>query len=241
MYNITIVSAFLSNINNNKKIEKYIEWSKILININLPKIIFIEQEIYNKYFNDESYPNTKFIIIKRSDLYLYKYYDKITNFNIQTDNPNKDTIDYLFVQCNKTEWVREAILLNYYKTDQFIWLDFSIYHVIKDISLFENEINSLNNKLYNNVRIPGCWNPNNEQNYNVYNTICWYFSGGIFGGNKDKLIDFANLTREKCINVINEKNNIIWEVNIWYLIYKDNPELFSYYYGNHDLTILSNY
>ena len=47
--------------------------------------------------------------------------------------------------------------------------------------------------------------------------------------------------KEKCIKIIEEKNTIIWEVNIWYLIYLDNKDLFDCYLCNHDETIINNY
>ena len=37
------------------------------------------------------------------------------------------------------------------------------------------------------------------------------------------------------------KNTIMWEVNIWYLIYKENKELFNSYGCNHDKTLIDNY
>ena len=33
----------------------------------------------------------------------------------------------------------------------------------------------------------------------------------------------------------------MWEVNIWYLVYKENKELFDNYYCNHNNTIIDNY
>ena len=37
----------------------------------------------------------------------------------------------MFINCNKTEVIREAIELNYFNTEDFIWLDFGIRHVFK--------------------------------------------------------------------------------------------------------------
>ena len=60
IYNVTIVSAFLTNINNNRNPEIYIEYGKKLLNLKIPKVIFIEETIYNTYLKNEEYNFTKF-------------------------------------------------------------------------------------------------------------------------------------------------------------------------------------
>ena len=234
----TIVTAFLTNVNNNKNknIEKYIEYGKKLIDISVNKIIYIEKDVYDLYFIDISNNNTVFQFIEKKDLYLYEYYNDITKFNIITDNPNKDTIEYMFVQCNKTEWVRDAIQKNFFNTDQFVWIDFGIYHVINNEQKFEEYIHNLSIKSFENIRFASGFNNNSK-----YTKINWFFLGGIFGGDKNSLIKFADLIKSKCIQVIKETHTIPWEVNIWYLVYLENSELFSEYKADHNFSMLSNY
>ena len=125
-----IVSAFVTNINNrddDRDINKYIEYGKLLMktNINSCKIIFIERAILNKYFKivDTYYTfkcedkvfdyiienNTIFVMFEKTDNYLYNYINEITKFNVNTDNPGKDTLEYMFIMCIKTEIIRQAI------------------------------------------------------------------------------------------------------------------------------------
>ena len=241
MYNTTIVSAIITKINNNRNIEKYIEYGKKLMECNLPKIIFMEKETYDTYFIDNEYKNIKFIITKKEDLYLYKYTDKITNFNILEGTKEKDTLEYMFIQCNKTEWVKKAIEINYFNTEQFMWLDFGIYHMMNNDENFRDNINNLNNKEYNNVRIASCWDPNKNFLIDLYKRVAWYFAGSIFGGHYEKLLLFSKLMKQKCLQIINEKQHLMWEINIWYLIYKENPELFNCYISHHDPNIIINY
>jgi hypothetical protein len=245
----TIVSAFISNLNSHRSIEIYINYGKKLCNININKIIFIEEHIYNTYFINEKYPLTTFIFISKEQIYLYKYTENdLININtLYTNNPSKDTIEYMYIQCSKTEWVRIAIEKNPYDSEQFIWLDFGIYHIMNNdrelfIRLINDEdelfsfiINELYNKSYDNVRIASGEFYNIE---NIYTHIQWFFLGGIFGGHKDKLIQFSDLMKQKCIDIITNDKIIIWEVNIWYLIYLENPELFDRYLANHNPTML---
>lgn len=71
----TIVSGFISNSNEYRSVEKYIEYGKKLINIPINKIIFIEKDIYDEYlFNaitDEILLNTIFIFINKKDIYIF--------------------------------------------------------------------------------------------------------------------------------------------------------------------------
>lgn len=282
--NTVLVSAFMTNINNTsyRSTENYIEYGNYLINSKGSagyKVIFIERDIFKKYFNDDrldddneaimyyEYENKKFnyilssnnniifVFFEKKDNYLYNYNDRVTQFCVNTDNPNKDTIEYMFVQCHKTEWVKMAIILfssadfkkkNNSNCPHFIWIDFGIYHMINDAYLFNKAIEKIyqedENNLNNKIRIASCINPNNiVYHKNIYQVIAWYFAGSVFGGSSEILLQFADLMKEKCINIIHERNHLMWEVNVWYLIFVNNKELFDCYECNHDLSILSKY
>jgi hypothetical protein len=239
--NTTIVSAFLSNVNTYRDIAKYIEYGKRLLEMDdILKVIFIEKTIYDKYFLEHNYKNIQFVFMERSDLYLYEQIDTITNFSLESTNPHKDTLDYMFVQCNKTEWVKQAIELNPFNTDQFIWIDFGIYHMINNDN-FHDSIHKMTQQNYQNVRIATIWDLNAYYHINYYTQVMWYFSGSVFGGDKNKLLLFADLMKKFCLEFIDKQKTIMWEVNIWYFIYIANKDLFDTYYGNHDNTIIDNY
>jgi hypothetical protein len=246
-FTTTIVSGFIANIskNNSRSVETYIEYGKLLVNIPNPKIIFIDCQSYNSFFkngySNGLYPNTTFIKINKEELYLYKYLDKLTNFKLNTDNYDKNTLDYLFVQNNKTEWVREAIQMNIYNTDQYIWIDFGIYHMIKNEKELNDGILSMTNKYYNNLRIASCKYRDYTVSYNVYEIITWTFAGSVFGGHKDALIKFADLAKNEVLKTIEEKKSIMWEINIWYLVKLKYIELFDFYTCGHDARILKDY
>lgn len=267
-----LVSAFITKINNrnDRDTYKYIEYGKLLIdnNINSYKVIFIERETLNTYFNTTNkyynfkYENKTFdyiifqkniiyVIFEKTDNYLYNYIDEIAQFNIHTDNPSKDTLEYMFVQCHKTEWIKIAIsLVEIIKYDmlelndnlQFIWVDFGIYHMFNNnIDLFNNSFTQLHEINNNKVRIASCIHPNNTYHSDIYKNVAWYFAGSVFGGVGVSLLKFAELMKAECINIIKERNHLMWEVNIWYLIYLKHPELFDPYNCNHNASIIANY
>jgi hypothetical protein len=244
----TIVSAFISNVNkrSDRDIKKYYELGKYLLLSSTPKIIFVDEIMFQMIQNtDYNKENTNIIKIKKETSYLYNYLHLITKFALDTDNQNKDSLEYMFTMCNKTEFMRQAIELNTFTNDHFIWIDFGIKHIFKcSDNEFIEKINHLQSKKYDKIRIASIWNLDNLFNiYNIdlYKSIAWYFAGGVFGGHAKTLTQFADLMKEKCIEIITTKNTIMWEVNIWYLIYNENKELFDTYYGNHDNTIIDKF
>jgi hypothetical protein len=278
MENSTIfVTAFISNINNNvnKGLQAYIDYGKKMLNLNIFQIIFIEKEIFNEYLSEYNseirysfeyyidgtalkvfeyiiFNNNKiFVFFEKEDNYLYNYKDDISEFNVISDNPKKDTIEYMFIQSHKTEWVKMGIYLmkerEKVENTEFLWVDYGIYHMIRNDDVFETEFTNLEKRslfnIHNNsIRIASCWDLNLlYHGVNIYKKITWYFAGSIFGGTEDKLIEFAAKTREKCLQIIQEKKSLMWEVNVWYLVYLENRELFNSYRCDHNSSIIMNY
>jgi len=248
----TLVSAFVAGANqrNDRGIDDYIKYGKKLLELPINKILFFDETLLGLLPN---FSNTKIIPIKKEDIYLYEYKDQITNFGLNTKTPEKDSLEYMFTMCNKTEFIRKAVELNPFQTDpfqtdQFVWVDFGINHIFKnDDTLFQSVIADLKNKTYENVRIGSIWSPEMHNimiktfRTDIYKDITWYFAGGVFGGESKALIKFADLTKQQCIKTIEEHKTLMWEVNIWFLLYLDNPELFSLYPCDHNHTLIGNY
>lgn len=238
---MTLVSAFFTNVNNDKSFEKYLMLGSVLLQSKIPKIIFVDDQMYQKIKEFEN-ENTKIVLTNKEDIYLYKYKNFLQNFNVNTTNPLKDTIEFMFIMCNKTEIVRKAIELNYFNTNQFIWVDFGIKHVFKcSDEDFIAKIESLQYKTYDKVRMATIWNPQHLYSIDIFKDIAWYFAGGVFGGNKDFLIEFADKTKEECIKIIENGRTIMWEVNVWFLVYLQYPHFFDFYQSNHNQTLIDCY
>jgi len=245
--NVTLVSAFIANANQrqDRSIDNYISYGKKLMAAPINKIIFFDdseiQQLPDECFNE----NTLIIPIKKDDNYLYQYKDKITDFHLNTTCPQKDTLDYMITICNKTEHIKNAILLNPFQSTQFVWVDFGINHVFKDRTDedFTKALHELREKEFENIRIANIWDTSLYNIYvlNPYKDVLWFFAGGVFGGSSEALIKFADLTKQHCIKVIEENNTLMWEVNIWFQVYLENKELFSLYNCDHNPSILENY
>jgi hypothetical protein len=239
----TLVSAFFSNVNKikDRNIDDYMNYGISLLKTSISKIIFADNDMYEriKWFENE---HTKIIVTEKKDIYLYEYINDITEFNVHSTNPLKDTVEFMFIMCNKTEIIRKAMEINPFKANQFVWIDFGIKHVFTcNETDFQIKIETLKDKSYEKVRIASIWNPTCEYQIDIFKDITWYFAGGVFGGSRESLLEFANHTKEMCISIIKENHTIMWEVNIWYIIYKMYPELFDLYQSDHNNTIIDNY
>ncbi len=236
-----IVSSFLTEINNrnDRNTQNYIDLGIKLLETPFKKMIFLDKIIWD-HIDRKKYSNTEFIKIDKKDLFLYKYKDKLTNFVATDNNNNKNTIEYMFLICNKTEFIRRAIKHYNNKNNQYIWVDFGIRHIFKTDQQFKSSIKKLFNR-YDQIRIGSIWNLQHHYNVNPYKNIMWYFAGGIFGGNQDKLLIFADLVKTECLRVVTDLKLIMWEVNIWYMVYIKNVKLFSTYECDHNMTLIDNY
>jgi hypothetical protein len=103
------------------------------------------------------------------------------------------------------------------------------------------KINNMKYKLYDNIRIGHIWDLNYINNRDIYKDILWYFAGGVFGGNKTNLILFADIIKHFCIDIMVNRNTIMWEVNVWYLVYNYNKNIFNTYHCDHNDSICDNY
>jgi hypothetical protein len=246
--NVTIVTAFITSVNKRRDrgTNWYLERGKKLLSLPIPKIVFIQKELI--YLIQSAHPSFNYYIpFDISEIYLFKFREKLNNV-VTTNNPLKDTLEYFMVQCNKTEWMRSAIEVNNFKTDQFIWMDFGIYQFYeqeydKNINeYFTADLMRVTEKKYKNIRFPYIW-PIDEflKIKNPKLSVLWFFPGSLFGGNKKSLLEFAHRMQIKCLDLVESKNILLWEVNIWPEIYFDCPELFNLYYGDHSPKILLNY
>jgi len=250
----TIVSAFISNMNNNRSTIEYINYGFNFLFTPIHKIIFIDESISEEI--KESIPDNfkeyvHIISSKFEDCYLYDYKEQIIKFNIETDNISKDTLNYMCIINNKLDFIRKAIELNIFNSTQFIWVDFGIKHIDKhnteNNDFFCQSIVNLKNNIYNKVRIGSIWEPTQTlydkyiTEQKIYNQVIWVFAGGVFGGDIESLLKFDKLSKDMCLNIIKEKRNILWETSIWYMIYLENTDLFSLYNCDHNLSLINNY
>lgn len=235
-----IVTAFLTNINQRKDRSgnDYLKYGQSLLSTPYPKRVYIDINVYDR-IKTSSYPKTTFIPIFYKDLYLSAYFEKLTQMNSVLRNLEKDTVEYMALMCNKTEFIRRAILETQNKHQQYIWIDFGIRSIFKSDSEFETAIKSFQHS-YGKIRIGSIWNLNYSFEH-LYTRVAWYFAGGVFGGPGKLLIEFADETKKECFNTITKFKKLLWEVNMWYFVYLRKKEWFDPYQCDHNASLILNY
>lgn len=244
MATTTIVTAIVSDANSHRGIETYVVLGTKLLLQPIPTVCFIEKDVYFEHFHHKAkhFPQTIFRLFEKTDNYIYVRKEELSSFNPITDNPGKDTREYMCIQCHKTEWVKMAIEMNPFHTEQFIWVDFGIFHMISSEDKFALHLQTMANKRYQGVRMASCWDLSNEsKECTLMQKVHWYFAGSIFGGDKGNLLSFAALMKTAVNQMITEKKSLTWEINVWYMLYKNHKTLFLPYFSRHDCTILDNY
>jgi hypothetical protein len=249
MWTRTIVTAYLNVNSRNRTTAEYLGFSKGLLEAKCPMIIFIDKQIANQVIAAE---NLKVIEIDKTYIYLLEKYSKnpesFANFSMVNGNKQKDSIEFMSIMCNKTEFMREAIAMNPFGTDGFVWLDFGMKHVCPEISdeEYSTQLETLAKKPImkeeeTKVRIGQIWDFQYFTNGSPLLNIQWFFAGGVFGGTATPLLEFADRTRSKCLEIIELYKIITWEVNVWYFIYTEAMALFSPYKCNHNVLLIKNY
>ena len=249
MWTRTIVTAYLNVNSGNRTTTEYLRFSKGLLQAKCPKVLFIDREIANQVIAAE---NSMIIEIDRTNLYLLEKYsnnpESFSNFSMVNGNKQKDSIEFMSIQCNKTEFMRQAVEINQFKTDGFVWIDFGMKHVCPEFSdeEYSTQLETLASSPImkeeeTQVQIGQIWDFQYFPNGSPLLNIQWFFAGGVFGGTATPLLEFSDRTRSKCLEIIEEHKLITWEVNVWYFIYTEAMALFSPYKCNHNSLLLKNY
>jgi hypothetical protein len=239
----TIVSAFidlyrLDSTYQNKSLRQYLELGRKLIALRLPKVIFIESHIL-PLVSCEADDFTTFVTIDAKTLWLMDQYAHLNiSRKVKTDT-GKDTVLYMILMLNKTKWMERAIALDVFKTEQFMWLDFGVFHIAQcEDTMSESIRKSCQQQLADDrIRIATCdkdieiqteskkrhayRNPNFFLMY-----PCWYFCGGIFMGRKTGLTSFSRMVQCATEDIIQQYHTITWEINIWIQLYFHFPDMF---------------
>ena len=199
-----------------------------------------------------------FVFFRICDLFLWSYREMAHRFKLNTGNPAKDTLEYMMVQCQKSEWMAIASQL-YQKTregsKEYVWIDFGVFHMFQGkIDVFQTELYKMSSRIHRRliqfgesessrgeIMFARCWDPNHVYYGDIYKDVNWLFAGSVFGGCSSRIQQFALRVREKCLQVLREKNTLMWEINIWVLIYREYPEMFAFYPSDHSEIIFRGY
>jgi len=125
-------------------------------------------------------------------------------------NIAKDTRNFLLFINAKPEFVYRAIRRNVWKTMQYYWIDFGIFHVIGDVPRAQKRLRQISTQQFSGLFIPGC---TAMAPFDYFNYVCWRFCGGVFAGDRQSLIDFYEAVFKEYDQMV--QKGLTWEVNTW--------------------------
>ena len=237
----TFVTAFyvVKDYNNpGKSTEGYFNHFKKLVATGIPLSVYISPEYTDQLeLIAKEHLNVKISkVIDIKDTLTYKI-SNVPNIRLpENRNLLKDTFEYMVCQNSKIECIADTIEKNPFNTEQFAWIDFGIFHVIKDVEKSSNMLRKIANThlVKDTLLFPGCW----FGNYDYITNINWCFCGGFGIGYKGKFIDMWNRYQTYLPKFIQKYNLMTWEVNIWTSMMTETDWIVERYVGDHNDKIL---
>jgi hypothetical protein len=263
------------NRRSDRDITKYLQFGFQLMAVQIPMTIFIERRVFETHiihqllypkkgdgvfvyhvrggvmdgmqysYSYQTYGHITFVFFEMTDLVLLPYRAMAHKFSLNTGNPSKDTLEYMMVQCQKTEWMAIAMAMNAspVQLKEYVWFDFGVFHMFHGkIDVFQIELYYMQSRIQRrifdaccesaHIRFASCWNPNMVYYGDIYKDVNWLFAGSVFGGGFAVLNEFAMKMREKCLQVLREKNTLMWEINIWAILYREEPNYWCQLYSS---------
>lgn len=278
------------NSRKDRDLSKYVAFGLELMSVEIPMTVFIERSLFlsnilptirmaltmrgefvykcrggfmdgiRRKYSYEIYGHVTFVFFEKTDLFLWPYRAMAGKFALNTGNPTKDTLEYMVVQCQKSEWLAIASQIGLrgggggeglggFK--EYVWVDFGAFHMFHGkIDVFQIELYKMRARVDKRLRESGesskmlfarCWDPNHPYGGDIYKDVNWSFAGSVFGGGTGAVQVFAEKMREKCFQILREKNTLMWEINIWLLIYRESGELFLLYPSDHSEILFRGY
>ena len=245
--NTTIVTAFF-DINreengDGRKIIDYLSWIKKTLQLNCNMYIVTESKFvdfmkehrpkgYNTFIKEDTFENADY----------YKYLPKM--MEILNSNAYKDKIaypnrvecklpEYNVIQYSKFGWLNDAIKNNPFKTEYFFWMDAGISRFFQNMNISmrfpclskqQDVLNKFGKKFIIQQR-------HDLQTYTINDEFIWkadnLFKGGMFGGEKNIVLEIKKEVERIFVKEMLDKNNVNNEQLALALLWKQKPELFS--------------
>ena len=154
----------------------------------------------------------------------------------------KDTFDYMCYQHSKVEFLYQATVRNYFKTDFFAWADYDMMKNF-DVSntlryLYCNRFLQEDGHIY----FPGCWdNQTLSIQDHLCDRICWRFCGGFFLGSSEAVTHLHSLYLEHYETFLETYKTMVWDVNFWAYLEQEKGWKPIVYKANHDASLVENF
>lgn len=196
------------------------------INKNVNYILFTSRDLEEYFLTKTKLLNNVKIIIKEFDnIELFNKYKSIWKTQYDMDN-QKNTgrgIECYVLWNSKLNFIKEAIELNYFESDKFIWMDIGMIRNNDYIGCLNNfpKYENISNDKIDIILLRNFNNPNQKFFQDEIHI------GGTYGGHKNSFIKFIELYYKKFDEYIANNRFIGCDQQIISSVYLENTNLFN--------------
>lgn len=192
------------------------------------------------------------VLVEYVELPQLDTYREIVDLDVQLPSSrteHKDTRAFLTLMNAKAELMYRAMGFepgycasshrHGWTARHFAWIDFSIFHVIRDTEATIEYLAKLSRTEFpseNCMLVPGCWTAGAHAG-SLFNAINWRFCGGFLLASVDAILEFNTLYRKHFRRIVSERG-LTWEVNVWSLFENEYGWRPQWYKADHNDSIV---
>ena len=209
-----------------RSLEAYLTYGRLLVAASVPLRVHTTPEVAEILQNSWKDLPTAHVELC-TDIPMEPYW--LMNVTLPAErNEVKDTAFFLSVQLTKLKLCASA------PADLVAWVDFGIFHVVKDVAVAQQNLRGLVDLLPASGRrrllSPTAWAPGA---YEIWDFPCWRHLGGFVLGSRDAFMS-AYLRQRTLVG--QHLPRLTWEVNYWAMM----DDEFDGYQADHDDSLISN-
>ncbi len=231
--NTLFVSAYY-DLNNNPENKAFrLQQLEKLVALQIPLLLFCDQTIFSAIAHYQS----PYVQVIQKDLDSIQIYNQLLSSPLELPpyrNVEKDTQTFMAFMNSKVEFLDYASIL-YPKKQNYVWVDAALMKIIQDPTSMKERLQTL--QTYNQPKILFPGYATSTPIHELFQKVLWRFLGGFLVIPKTLLPRFrveCDQLLQSCISI----KKLTWEVNIWAYVEYKHPELFQYYFGDHNDSIV---
>jgi hypothetical protein len=187
------------------------------------------------------------VLVDYIELSQLETYREIQDLDVrlpETRTPHHDTRAFLTLMNAKVELVVRAMAIEpgfsaASKATHFAWIDFSIFHVVKQPRETSEYLAMLGKTRLREdcMLIPGCWGHPGTNGSSLFTQVNWRFCGGFFLGSVGRMLELHRLYRTHWRSIV-ERRGLTWEVNMLALFEQSYGWIPTWFHGDHNDSML---
>jgi len=226
-------------IGDGRTIQKYLEWFEKTLQLNTTMTIYIESQFYDFVRSKRSSENTQIIVQNLEDVPFYNWKETIEG--IITDPLYKSKMSdlnrvecinplYNVIQYSKFGWIKNAIEINKFDSDYFMWMDCGCSRFFGNVDVTRPWPNlekiSPDKFLIQGNENTSKYLPNLNIEEYIWDNNCTTV-GTLFGGGKLIMLDVHKKINEIFKENMIDKNCVNNEQFALSIMLKKYPEIFN--------------